>query len=161
MSTNICINPLPEIDEHGTFSQPMKEVGPEQPESETPLTSLTLDVPGSPSSSDGLEAQQPIRSRTTSFSVSEDKGIRDLQIKPTVSEVAEFTADRPFLFAVRHNLSGIILFVGRVSTISPKHSRQSAHQMKVPSNSPSAYLLSPKFLRKMSNVFPRRDSWSN
>lgn len=29
-------------------------------------------------------------------------------------EVAEFHADHPFIFTVRHNLSGLVLFVGRV-----------------------------------------------
>ncbi|XP_055334499.1 leukocyte elastase inhibitor A-like [Paramacrobiotus metropolitanus] len=33
----------------------------------------------------------------------------------SISEIVQFHADHPFIFSVRHNLSGLILFVGRVA----------------------------------------------
>ncbi|OWA52324.1 putative Serpin B10 [Hypsibius exemplaris] len=140
-----------EIDETGTFS----EAVPDCPMESEPATAFTLEVPtvGMPTAG--------TRPRATSFSKYDlaEKNLPDGLIKPTVTDVATFTADRPFMFAVRHNLSGVILFDGRVSTI-PTWPPKPGH-MKLPSDHSTAFMVSPKFLRKMARDYfprPRRDS---
>ncbi|XP_055339295.1 leukocyte elastase inhibitor A-like [Paramacrobiotus metropolitanus] len=39
-------------------------------------------------------------------------------LRSTATETVTFHADRPFIFCVRHNLSGMILFIGRVVDLS-------------------------------------------
>ena len=67
----------------------------------------------------GAFADKPTGDKTTT------PGKQRQQGSPTDPEMQQFYASRPFMFLVRHNMTGLILFAGRV--LEPQNRRSACH----------------------------------
>ena len=70
----------------------------------------------------------------------------------SIAEIVEFHADHPFLFSIRHNSSGLILFTGRVSDFTEEGPPRER------SFSESAQQLFSDLPRRMSELNPFTDT---